>query len=120
ALLRRLLPSRKAGLSGDFVKDSAWLQRTTRDLLAANGLQDGQVLKSFNQEREMDGIRWLEDTLEMDYPAGFNSARFLKQLGSVLPKKGYRLVRNDKTDKKWILELGASEDVVFQKLVFHI
>jgi hypothetical protein len=115
----------KVSAGGDSIpvtKDSsalcAWLQGQCRELLVKHGLTDSQVLKSFNAEREAKGVRWVEQTLEVRTPAGFKPAKFQQELSGIIKPKGLTILRNEKKDHFWTLEVGY-KDRVFERILFH-
>ncbi len=91
---------------------SVWVQKEVRDLLARHGLKEPHVLKTYTREHREGGVQWLEDTLELRLPAGFDAARFRRELGETLKKEGVTVVSEYKQEGKWALELGFGRRVL--------
>lgn len=102
----------------DLSARSAAAQSRIRAFLVDAGVSDKDVLKTFNVQREEGGARWVEGTVEVRAGKGFHSGRFLKALLPSLQQEHLRVVTDEATEKRWLLELGEGERV-FQRLVFH-
>ncbi len=91
---------------------SVWVQKEVRGLLARHGLKDPHVLKTYTREHREGGVRWLEDTLELRPPEGFDAAKFRRELGQTLKKEGVTVVGEYRQEGKWALELGFGRRVL--------
>ncbi len=108
--------------SGPVTKDSrglcAWVQSKARESLVKQGLKEADVLKSFNAERQKDGVLWIEHTLEVRRPAGFRPAVFRRDIEHLAKSKGLVLLRDDKTPDLWTIEVGY-KDRIFERLILR-
>jgi len=94
--------------------DALWAQNAIRDLLASSGFSEVHIERSYNKEVNHRGVRWVEETLELKPPSGFNIRAFAKKAEQYLKKKKIGLL----TQKDSVLEFG-SEDMIFERLIFH-
>jgi hypothetical protein len=99
-------------------RQSANAQSRVRAFLAASGVGEKHILKSFNQERREGNVSWLESTLEITRPKGFQVGPFLKSVLSFLSQNELALMRDDTDPGTWTLEFGDRSHV-FQRLVIH-
>lgn len=108
--------------SGPVSKDSralcAWVQSNARGSLVKQGLTEADVLKSFNTERQKDGVLWIEHTLEVRRPAGFRPEIFRRDIEHLAKSKGLTLLRDEKAPDLWTIEVGY-KDRVFERLILR-
>ena len=85
---------------------AAWIQARSRDLLAQFGVADKGVVSTFTEERQENGIRWLEDTLEVRRPPAFDGKKFLSALAPVLAERRLVVMVDEREPARWTLCLG--------------
>lgn len=102
----------------DISDRSAWLQGYVRELLAKKGVGEKHVLRTFNAERQENGIQWLEDTLELRKPAGFQVGGFLAAMAEPLAAHNLILMDDRVEGARHVLELGDKKRV-YQRIVFE-
>lgn len=97
---------------------SAVAQSRVRQFLADAGVGEKHILKSYNEERREGGVSWLESTLEISRPKGFQSGPFLKELLVFLSQSDLALMQDETIQGTWTLAFG-DRDHVFQRLVIR-
>lgn len=97
---------------------SALAQTRVREFLAHSGVDEKNIIKSFNEERHGGGVTWLESTMEMSRPKSFQSGPFLKNVLVFLSQNDLALMRDELEQGTWTLEFG-DRDHVFQRLVIR-
>ena len=99
-------------------RQSAVAQTRVRQFLADAGVGEKNILKSFNEERREGGVSWLESTLEISRPKGFQSGPFLKSVLVFLSQNDLALMQDATDQGTWTLAFG-DRDHVFQRLVIR-
>jgi hypothetical protein len=97
---------------------SARLQARVRELLTERGVGEKHVLRSYNAERQDQGIQWLEATLELRRPASFDVGAFLSALAPFLSESRLSLMEDRRAPDGRTLELGDRKRV-YQRLIFR-
>lgn len=97
---------------------SAVAQSQVRQFLADAGVGEKNILKSVNEERREGGVSWLESSLEISRPKGFQSGAFLKRLLVFLSENDLALMQDETDEGTWTLAFG-DRDHVFQRLVIR-
>jgi hypothetical protein len=110
-------PTKSYEITRDIHDQSAWAQNQVRNLLAKYNLKESSVRRTYNQEREEDGVRWLEDSLDIAAPSNFDAPGFLKDLTAALWRSRLTLMSDRQEGKNWVIELGDRKRV-FQRVVF--
>lgn len=95
----------------DVSDKAAWIQARARDLLSQFGVADKRVVSTFTAERQEDGIRWLEDTLEVRRPRAFDDKKFLTALAPVLAERRLVVMADEREPERWTLCLGDRKRV---------
>jgi hypothetical protein len=96
---------------------SAWIQGRTRDLLSRRGVGEKFIVTTYNVERREGGVLWLEDTLVVRRPPGFDEKVFLRELVPLLAEKGLVVMDDLREGGTWTLSLGDRKRV-YQHVVF--
>ena len=131
-LLRKLLPSVGRFLPSltapaaapasepdiDVSDRAAGIQGRVRDLLTASGVDEKHVLGASTAERQEAGIRWLEGTLLVRRPRGFDDGKFLSALGPLLAERKLALMEDRREGTRRTMEIGDRKRV-YQRLIFE-
>lgn len=97
---------------------SAVAQSRVRQFLADAGVGEKHILKSYNEERREGGVSWLESTLEISRPKGFQSGPFLKSVLVFLSQNDLALMQDATDQGTWTLAFGDRTHI-FQRLVIR-
>lgn len=99
-------------------RKSATAQTRTRQFLVNAGVGENNLFKSYNEERREGGVSWIESTLEITRPPGFQGGVFLKKVLVFLSENDLALMRDETDQGTWTLEFGDRTHV-FQRLVIR-
>lgn len=99
-------------------RQSALAQTRTRQFLVQSGVGEKNIFKSFNEERREGDVSWIESTLEITRPKGFQGGPFLKKVIVFLSDNDLSLMRDETDRGTWTLEFGDRTHV-FQRLVIR-
>ena len=100
-------------------KDSVWLQYEVRKILLKHGVDEAQVVKTYNREHRESGGQWVENILELRAPAGFRAPVFRREVERAIQKKNLGVLREIQSRGRLVFELGEA-DRVFERLIFHL
>lgn len=95
---------------------SVQLHNGLHDLLSRHGFGDREVLKSLSEERGEITNAFIEHTWELTPPATFRLEVFRRDLARWLKAEGFRVVRMEVNEHRWLWELGEGGRV-YQRLV---
>lgn len=92
--------------AADLKSVSASAQSRLQDILAATGVKEKDIARSFTEERRDDGAVWLESTLELDRPRKFNEGSFLRRALIDGAENGIALMKDYREKGVWTVEFG--------------
>lgn len=99
-------------------RKSAAAQTQTRQFLVSAGVGEKNLFKNYNEERREGGVSWIESTLEITRPKGFQGGPFLKKVLVFLSENDLSLMKDETDQGTWTLEFGDRTHV-FQRLVIR-